>query len=104
VLPPGGFDLTLIPVAVAAGCAAHIWGDMLTQSGCPLLLPVSRFRFRWWPRPLAFITGTAPSEPGRVHVKVECSRSTVKNSLAVLVLPDDFIPASTANQTARGGA
>src|SRR5215472_7897304 len=55
-----GFDLTLIPVAVAAGCAAHIWGDMLTQSGCPLLLPVSRFRFKWWPRPLAFTTGTAP--------------------------------------------
>jgi membrane-bound metal-dependent hydrolase YbcI (DUF457 family) len=55
-----GFGLTLIPVAIIAGCAAHIAGDMLTSSGCPLLTPVSKYRFKWWPRPLAFTTGTMP--------------------------------------------
>jgi len=55
-----GVGLTLIPVAVALGCATHIAGDMLTDSGCPLLLPLSQYRFKWWPEPLAFTTGTMP--------------------------------------------
>lgn len=37
-------DLSMVPVAVAVGCAAHIAGDMLTPQGCPLLWPVSKAR------------------------------------------------------------
>lgn len=55
-----GYGLTLIPLTVLIGTTAHVVGDMLTQSGCPLLFPVSQYRFKWWPRPLAFITGTKP--------------------------------------------
>lgn len=55
-----GFDLRLVPLACALGCLTHIGGDMLTESGCPLLWPVSEYRFRWWPSPLAFTTGTKP--------------------------------------------
>jgi membrane-bound metal-dependent hydrolase YbcI (DUF457 family) len=55
-----GYGLKLIPVAVAIGCAAHIAGDMLTDSGCMLGFPVSRHRFHLLPEPLAFTTGTRP--------------------------------------------
>jgi membrane-bound metal-dependent hydrolase YbcI (DUF457 family) len=55
-----GFGLTLIPGAVVIGTAAHIAGDMLTDSGCPLLYPLSKFRYKWWPEPFAFTTGTLP--------------------------------------------
>jgi membrane-bound metal-dependent hydrolase YbcI (DUF457 family) len=55
-----GWDLRLIPLGCAVGCSTHVAGDMLTESGCPLLWPFSQYRFKWWPRPLAFTTGTAP--------------------------------------------
>lgn len=56
-----GVGLTLIPVAVLAGCTAHVAGDMLTHSGCPLIMPVSKYRFRWFGgTPLSFTTGTWP--------------------------------------------
>ena len=54
-----GIGLTLVPVAVIVGCATHLAGDMLTESGVPLLYP-AQYRFKWWPRPLAFETGTLP--------------------------------------------
>jgi membrane-bound metal-dependent hydrolase YbcI (DUF457 family) len=55
-----GYGLRLIPLAVALGCATHIAGDMLTDSGCMLGYPASRYRFHLLPEPLAFTTGTAP--------------------------------------------
>ena len=55
-----GFGLTLIPAAVVIGTAAHVAGDALTDSGVPLLFPLSQFRFRLLPEPLAFTTGTMP--------------------------------------------
>jgi membrane-bound metal-dependent hydrolase YbcI (DUF457 family) len=55
-----GFGLALIPLAVLVGCATHIAGDMLTDSGCMLGYPASRFRFHLLPEPLAFTTGTRP--------------------------------------------
>ena len=54
-----GLGLTLVPLVVVAGCATHLAGDALTESGVPLLYP-AKARFRWWPRPLAFETGTRP--------------------------------------------
>ncbi|MBO0823783.1 MAG: metal-dependent hydrolase [Actinobacteria bacterium] len=54
-----GFWLALVPAAVAAGCIAHLAGDMLTDSGVPLLFPWMQ-RFRLLPEPLAFRTGTRP--------------------------------------------
>jgi hypothetical protein len=45
---------------VLIGCAAHVAGDMLTDSGCMLGYPVSRHRFHLLPEPLAFTTGTRP--------------------------------------------
>ena len=55
-----GYGLTLIPLATAIGCSAHVAGDMLTDSGCMLAFPLSRLRFHLLPEPLAFTTGTSP--------------------------------------------
>jgi membrane-bound metal-dependent hydrolase YbcI (DUF457 family) len=55
-----GYGLRLIPIAVLLGCATHITGDMLTDSGCMLGFPWSRQRFHLLPEPLAFTTGTLP--------------------------------------------
>jgi membrane-bound metal-dependent hydrolase YbcI (DUF457 family) len=55
-----GYGLTLIPLAVLVGCATHIAGDMLTDSGCMLGFPLSKYRFHLLPEPLAFTTGTRP--------------------------------------------
>jgi membrane-bound metal-dependent hydrolase YbcI (DUF457 family) len=55
-----GFGLALIPLAVLVGCATHIAGDMLTDSGCMLGYPASKFRYHLLPEPLAFTTGTRP--------------------------------------------
>jgi membrane-bound metal-dependent hydrolase YbcI (DUF457 family) len=55
-----GWGLALIPVAVLLGCCTHIAGDGLTDSGVPLLWPVSQYRFKAWPEPFSFTTGTRP--------------------------------------------
>jgi membrane-bound metal-dependent hydrolase YbcI (DUF457 family) len=55
-----GYGLRLIPLAVLIGCSTHIIGDMLTDSGCMLGYPASRYRFHLLPEPLAFTTGTSP--------------------------------------------
>jgi membrane-bound metal-dependent hydrolase YbcI (DUF457 family) len=55
-----GYGLALIPLAVLIGCATHIAGDMLTDSGCMLGYPASRYRYHLLPEPLAFTTGTRP--------------------------------------------
>ena len=55
-----GYGLRLIPIAVFVGCGTHIAGDMLTDSGCMLLYPLSKQRYHLLPEPLAFTTGTRP--------------------------------------------
>jgi membrane-bound metal-dependent hydrolase YbcI (DUF457 family) len=55
-----GYGLSLIPLAVFVGCCTHIIGDMLTDSGCMLLFPLSKHRFHLLPEPFAFTTGTRP--------------------------------------------
>ena len=55
-----GWDLGLIPLACAGGCLTHIAGDALTDSGVPLLWPFRDYRFKLWPEPFAFTTGTRP--------------------------------------------
>jgi membrane-bound metal-dependent hydrolase YbcI (DUF457 family) len=55
-----GYGLRLIPIAVFVGCCTHIAGDMLTDSGCMLLYPLSQQRYHLLPEPLAFTTGTRP--------------------------------------------
>jgi membrane-bound metal-dependent hydrolase YbcI (DUF457 family) len=37
-------DLSAVPVALMLGCAVHVAGDCLTNSGCPLGWPFSRER------------------------------------------------------------
>lgn len=39
-------DLTAVPVALMLGCLAHVIGDCLTNSGCPLLWPLSTERLK----------------------------------------------------------
>jgi membrane-bound metal-dependent hydrolase YbcI (DUF457 family) len=55
-----GFGLALIPLATGLGASVHVLGDMLTDAGRPLLLPFSKYRFKLWPEPFAFSTGTRP--------------------------------------------
>jgi membrane-bound metal-dependent hydrolase YbcI (DUF457 family) len=45
------------PLCVALGVIAHIGGDELTHSGCPLLYPFSRDEYHLLPEPLRFTTG-----------------------------------------------
>ena len=55
-----GTGLALAGLAVTLGCVAHLMGDMATDSGVPLLWPVKAYRFKWFPEPVAFTTGTFP--------------------------------------------
>ena len=55
-----GYDLSLVPWAIAAGTATHLAGDMLTNQGIPIAWPLSRQHVRLLPEPLAFTTGTRP--------------------------------------------
>ena len=55
-----GWGLVLVPVACGVGMSAHVAGDMLTKEGCPVASPLTARHFKWWPRPLAFTTGTRP--------------------------------------------
>ena len=52
-----GYDLALIPLAAALGCATHLAGDSLTRCGVPLLWPVTMREFHATPRRLWFTTG-----------------------------------------------
>ena len=52
-----GWELTLIPLACALGCATHLAGDALTKEGIPVLWPFSGRHFGL-PSPLSFTTGT----------------------------------------------
>lgn len=40
-----GINLQSVPIAMMTGCAVHIAGDCLTNSGCPLFWPLSSDRF-----------------------------------------------------------
>jgi membrane-bound metal-dependent hydrolase YbcI (DUF457 family) len=60
LLALAGWELALVPLGCALGCGTHIAGDMLTDSGAPLLWPFADYRFKWWPEPFAFTTGTRP--------------------------------------------
>jgi membrane-bound metal-dependent hydrolase YbcI (DUF457 family) len=55
-----GTGLALVPLACLTGWSTHIAGDMLTDSGCMLAYPASKYRFHLLPEPLAFTTGTRP--------------------------------------------
>lgn len=54
-----GWELALVPLAVALGRATHLAGDMMTDHGCPLAWPLSPRRAHL-PEPVAFTTGTRP--------------------------------------------
>ncbi len=49
--------LTLVPLCIALGVAAHIAGDELTHDGCPLAWPLSGQEFHLLPRRLQITTG-----------------------------------------------
>ncbi len=51
------WHVPLLAVTTGLGCAAHIVGDELTHSGCPLLYPVSQHKFHVLPRPIEITTG-----------------------------------------------
>lgn len=40
-------DLTTVPIALVIGCLAHVLGDCLTNSGCPVLWPLSDERLKF---------------------------------------------------------
>ena len=49
--------LSFVPLCIALGATAHIAGDELTHSGCPLAYPLSDREFHLLPKPLRFTTG-----------------------------------------------
>lgn len=55
------YPLEFIPVALVCGMLVHVWGDCLTNSGCPLWWPFSKkrtaFKLRVFGRKLAINTG-----------------------------------------------
>lgn len=40
-------DLTAVPPALMLGCLVHVAGDCLTNSGCPIFWPFSKFRLKF---------------------------------------------------------
>jgi membrane-bound metal-dependent hydrolase YbcI (DUF457 family) len=40
-------DLTSVPIALVIGCLAHVLGDCLTNSGCPIFWPLSDERLKF---------------------------------------------------------
>jgi hypothetical protein len=52
-----GWEIQLIPLACALGCATHLAGDMLTVEGIPIAWPLLRGHVGL-PRPVGFTTGT----------------------------------------------
>lgn len=40
-------DLTTVPIALVIGCLAHVLGDCLTNSGCPIFWPLSNARLKF---------------------------------------------------------
>jgi membrane-bound metal-dependent hydrolase YbcI (DUF457 family) len=52
-----GYGLALVPLAAALGTGVHVFGDMLTRSGCPLAWPATMREFHLLPGPLRFTTG-----------------------------------------------
>lgn len=50
------WQVPFLAVAVALGCVAHIAGDELTHSGCPVLWPVSQHKFHLLPKPMQITT------------------------------------------------
>jgi membrane-bound metal-dependent hydrolase YbcI (DUF457 family) len=60
-----GWDLPLVPLALALGMSTHIAGDMLTDRGCVVLSPLTKHKFHLLPEPLAFTTGTRPEMVAR---------------------------------------
>jgi membrane-bound metal-dependent hydrolase YbcI (DUF457 family) len=78
--------LEALPVLV--GCATHIAGDMLTDSGCMLGYPVSKFRWHLLPEPLAFTTGTRPE-----LLFVDPLLTVVLAALAIWVADPAFVAA-----------
>ena len=55
-LAVGSWQVPLLAVVTALGCAAHIAGDELTHGGCPLFWPGSMHEFHLLPRPLQITT------------------------------------------------
>lgn len=51
------FGLSLVPLCIALGALAHIAGDELTHSGCPVWYPFSRTDHHLLPHGLRFTTG-----------------------------------------------
>jgi len=49
-------SLNVVGPAIALGCLAHMLGDMLTPSGCPVFWPLSKRKFRF----NLFVTNTWP--------------------------------------------
>ena len=40
-------DLTTVPIALVIGCLAHVLGDCLTNTGCPIFWPLSDARLKF---------------------------------------------------------
>jgi membrane-bound metal-dependent hydrolase YbcI (DUF457 family) len=51
------WEVPVLAGCVALGMLAHVAGDMLTHGGCPLLYPLSRYRFGLLPEPARIRTG-----------------------------------------------
>ena len=51
--------LSLVPPCIALGALAHIAGDELTHSGCPVWYPFSREDHHLLPHAMRFTTGKA---------------------------------------------
>ena len=50
------WKVPFMAVAIGLGCAAHIAGDEITHSGCPVLWPVSMHEFHLLPKPMRITT------------------------------------------------
>ncbi|MEU4691405.1 metal-dependent hydrolase [Actinoplanes sp. NPDC023714] len=84
---PGDRGYPLLGLAVAVGCVVHLFGDMITKNGVPILWPIPLNRRMW--RMIGIPNSMAVKVGGKVEVVVLRTAFTVISLLSIAGL---FIP------------
>ncbi|WP_067498738.1 metal-dependent hydrolase [Actinoplanes sp. TFC3] len=81
---PGERGYPMLGAAVAVGCVVHLFGDMITKNGVPILWPIPLNRRMW--RMIGIPDGIAVQVGGKVETVVLRTVFTVISVLAVAAM------------------
>lgn len=84
---PGDRGYPMLGFAVAVGCVVHLWGDMITRAGVPILWPIPIKRRMW------MMIGTPDKIAFRAGSKFETVvLRTIFVAISVLAIAGMFVP------------